>query len=126
MSKLTILYDGACVVCNKEVMHYLKFDKSKKIVPVDISAPSFRADIYGLTDDAVNLHMHAIDDAGKVFIGVETFIQIWKRIPKYKWLIPIFENRLLRPSIDFGYDVFARHIRPRLPKRDCENGTCSY
>ena len=126
MNNLTLLYDGSCVVCNKEVMHYLKLDKKNKIKPVDISASNFKAATYGLTDAAVNLHMHAIDDKGKIYVGVDTFIQIWTRIPKYKCLIPIFENRLLRPSIDFGYDVFARHIRPRLPKRDCEDGTCTY
>ncbi len=125
MDKLNLLYDGACVVCNKEVMHYLKLDKDKLIEPVDISAANFNAKDFGLTSEAVNLHMHAIDSHGVVYKGVDSFIQIWKRIPKYSFLIPIFENKFLRPTIDFGYEIFARHIRPRLPKRNCEDGTCS-
>ncbi len=125
MDKLKLLYDGACVVCNKEVTHYLKLDKEKFIQPIDISSTSFNAQDYGLKTEAVNLHMHAIDSNGTIYKGIDSFIQIWKRIPKYSFLIPIFENKFLRPALDFGYEVFARHIRPRLPKRNCEDGTCS-
>lgn len=125
MQKLTLLFDGACVVCNKEVTHYLKLDDQKLIKPVDISSSSFKASEFGLSDEAVNLHMHAIDDSGKVYIGVDSFIEIWRRIPRYRFVIPFFENKFLRPAINLGYDIFARHIRPRLPKRKCEDGTCS-
>jgi len=126
MDKLTLLFDGSCVLCNKEVQHYLKLDTENLIVPVDISKSEFDASVYGLKFSDVDLHMHAIDNQGRIYIGVNSFIAIWRRIPKYQFLIPIFENRYLRPMIDIGYDVFAKHIRKRLPKKKCQDnrGRC--
>ena len=69
--------------------------------------------------------MHTQNEEGQVFTGVDSFIEIWKRIPPYDYLIPVFENRNLRPFINNGYDFFARQIRPRLPKRNCDNDNCS-
>lgn len=125
MNKLTLLYDGNCVVCDKEVQHYLRLDKQEFIIPINIASNTFSASDYGLVDEDVNLHMHAIEEDGTVYKGVDTFVAIWKRIPKYKFLIPVFENKLLRPTIDLGYDFFAKHIRKRLPKKNCDNGACT-
>jgi predicted DCC family thiol-disulfide oxidoreductase YuxK len=124
MNQLTLLFDGKCVLCHKEIEHYLKLDEQKLIKPVDISISSFKASDYGLEDSAVNLHMHAIDEDNNVHIGVDSFIEIWKRIPKYRFLIPIFENRILRPAINGGYNIFAKYIRPKLPKRKCNTESC--
>ena len=125
MNKLKVLYDGACIICDREINHYKKKDKDDQLELVDISAADFKAHEFGLKDQDVNLNMHAIDHHGNVYIGVSTFIEIWKRIPQYKFLIPIFENKLLRPLFNKGYTIFAKHIRPRLPKRKCTTEACS-
>jgi len=122
---LKVFYDGACHLCFREVNHYKKRDVNAQIDIVDISQASFDAANYGLENKAVNLHMHAIDESGQVFKGIDCFVEIWRRVPSFQRLIPFFENKYLRPILDFGYDVFARHIRPRLPKRNCEEGVCT-
>ncbi len=122
---LKILFDGACRVCHKEVSHYADLDKESQLELVDISSENFNASEFGLCNRAVNLHMHAIDEQGKVYVGIDSFIEIWKRLPRYKILIPVFENKYLRPSLNKGYDIFAHHIRPRLPKRGCDDSVCA-
>jgi predicted DCC family thiol-disulfide oxidoreductase YuxK len=124
MTELKLFFDGKCVVCFKEVEHYVKLDSKKLIKPIDIASDNFKASDYGLEDSAVNLHMHAIDKDGTVHIGVDSFLAIWRRIPRYQFLIPLFENKLLRPAINIGYDVFAHYIRPILPKRKCNTDSC--
>jgi len=124
--KLNVLFDGACHLCYREVHHYKKKDKKELLNTIDISDPNFNASDYGLSQADVNLHMHAFVEIGKPFIGVDCFIEIWRRIPTYQWLIPIFENRAFRPVINKGYDLFARQIRPRLPKRNCDDGQCAF
>ena len=124
MSELRVFYDGACRICYKEVNHYKKKDQGDYLILEDISTPEFEASKYGLKSEDVNLHMHAIDKDGKVFIGVDTFIEIWRRLPNYDKLIPIFENKKLRPVIDKGYNIFAKFVRPHLPKRKCQEGHC--
>jgi len=125
MKPLKVFYDGACVLCHKEIMHYKKQDDWDLLDLIDISAPGFKASDYGLIDEKVKLHMHSIDSNGTVFTGVDTFIEIWRRVPPYTLLIPFFRNKYLRPGINVSYNIFAKHIRPRLPKRDCENGACA-
>lgn len=124
MDKLTVLYDGQCHLCYREIMHYARKDSRQLLNLVDISSHSFNATDYGLQEEDVNLHMHAIDHQGIVFKGLDSFIEIWKRIPQFKFLIPIFNQRQLRPIWNRGYHLFAKHIRPRLPKRNCEDNTC--
>jgi predicted DCC family thiol-disulfide oxidoreductase YuxK len=114
------------MLCSKEIQHYQRKDKQGALGFIDIKSPDFDAKIYGLCEEAVNLHMHAIDKNGQVFIGVDAFIAIWKRIPSYRYLVPIFENKVLRLVLDPGYDVFARFIRPRLPKYKCQTGACEF
>ena len=124
MEKLTVFYDGACHLCHREVVHYKKKDSKSLLNLVDISQTDFNAHDFGLDPEDVQINMHSKSENGEVFKGVDTFIEIWKRIPPFHLLIPIFENHWLRPTINFGYKVFAVHIRPRLPKRKCEDGAC--
>lgn len=124
MEQLTIFYDGACHLCHREVEHYFKKDEQNKLKGVDISNKDFDAQSYGLDDSYVNLHMHAIDSLGKVYVGIDCFAQIWRRLPGYKKFAGVLEGKGLRPFLNFGYDIFARQIRPRLPKRNCDSGTC--
>ena len=124
MDQLRIFYDGACHLCYREVKAYKKKDYSNLLLLVDISSNEFDANNYGLDNHLVNIHMHSMSEDGKIYKGIDTFIEIWKRVPPYNKLIPIFENSALRPLFDSGYNIFAKFIRPNLPKRDCENGQC--
>lgn len=124
MNSLKVFYDGSCVLCHKEIIHYKSKDNLDLLQLIDISNKEFDASKYGLCQYEVNLHMHSIDDKGIVFKGVDSFIEIWKRVPPYNFLVPIFTNKILSPGINFSYHIFAKHIRHRLPKRKCETGSC--
>lgn len=126
MGPLRVFYDGKCIICYREIQHYLKLDKSKSIIAIDIAGPSFNADKYGLNETEINIHIHSMDDSGQVFTGVDTFFEIWKRVPPYSRTAFLLKSKKVRPLLDVGYKVFAHHIRPRLPKRKCEDDYCSY
>jgi len=124
MEKLTLFYDGNCILCFREVKHYLKLDKKGLLRPVDIASDLFDAEEFGLDVKEININMHAKDESGNVFVGVDTFAEIWKRIPYYNKASFILESRKLRPALNIGYKVFAHYIRPNLPKRKCDDGNC--
>lgn len=114
-SKTKILVDGNCIVCDMEVAHY------KKIAPesfdiVDISDPSFKAEKYGLTTEAVNKHLHVQTPEGEVKVGVEAFAHIWSRIPKYALADKAIRLPVVNSVARVGYAGFAA-IRPWLPKK---------
>ncbi len=124
MNKLKVLYDGECYVCYAEMKQYKIFDKKNKIEMVNIKDSQFDAHHYGLKDEEVNLHMHAIDEEGNVFKGVDSFIEIWKRIPIFTPFSVLMNNKLVKPFFKINYYLFAKYIRKKLPKRKCEHG-CS-
>lgn len=125
LGKLTLFYDGSCHLCFREARYYKRKDKRGLIEIIDITAPGFQASAYGLDDKKVNLHMHSVNEQGEIFVGVGCFVEIWKRVPGHERKLQICENEYFRPVVDKLYDIFARHIRPRLPKRKCQDGGCA-
>lgn len=126
MDKLTIFYDGGCIACDTEINHYKKIDQRGLLEIIDITSPEFTAEDYKLDSKLVNESMHTIDSNGNIYKGVDSFIQIWSRIPRYRFLKRVAQINTLRPLFDLGYKGFARYIRPRLPKKSCNNGMCNF
>jgi predicted DCC family thiol-disulfide oxidoreductase YuxK len=124
MEKLKVFYDGKCPLCYKEIVHYKKKDIHDRLICIDITHADFKHEDYNLNHDEINLRLHGINDSGEIFTGVDTFIEIWARIPNYSFFIKIANNKLLRPPFDLFYIIFAKYIRPTLPKRSCDSGYC--
>ncbi len=112
--KLKILYDGNCIVCDREIAHYSRI-RPEAFELVDISAPEFDPSRFGLERAAVDLNLHVLTEAGEVRIGVDAFACIWDRIPGYA-----IAGRLIRLPVVYslakiGYAIFAgnRHLLPK-------------
>lgn len=125
MSNLKVFYDGACTVCYREMKHYMNKDSNNLLDFIDISSKLFDANEYGLNEEEIKIHIHTMNQDGKIFKGVDSFIEIWKRIPNHQPLASIFSNEKVRPFADMGYNIFANYIRPNLPKRKCEDNSCN-
>ena len=91
---------------------------------IDISSIEFDPKMYGLEASQVKMHMHTIDENNNIYKGVDSFLEIWKRLPYYNLLAPIAKNKYINPPMIIAYNIFARYIRPRLPKRKCPDNTC--
>jgi predicted DCC family thiol-disulfide oxidoreductase YuxK len=125
---LQVFYDGSCSVCASEVERYGRRDRDGRLILVDISAPEFDPAPFGITLAEFMYQMHAIDQSGRVFRGVEAFWSIWQAFPTSSLpglcgkliLLPLFN-----PLARLCYRIFAG-IRGYLPKRrnDCTSGSC--
>lgn len=124
---LTIYFDGACPLCSREMNHYRRKDRASALHFVDIADPAFDATAAGLDSRRVQEVMHVRTADGRIRTGVDAFIEIWRALPGHRWLIRLVSLPGLRQLSDLTYHVFARYIRPRLPKRvrDCDSGTCA-
>ena len=116
---IKVLYDGKCHLCYREIHMYKRKDKNSLLELVDIASSDFDISKHNLDARNVNEYMHAISESGEVYIGLDAFIEIWRRVPPYHRFIPLINNRLCRPVMKVLYHLFAVHIRPRLPKRTC-------
>jgi len=125
---LHVFYDGSCSVCATEIERYGRKDHAGRLILVDISAPGFDADIFGITLAEFMYQMHAIDQRGRVFRGVEAFWAIWQAFPA-STLLGLCGKLIMLPLVNplarLGYRTFAG-IRGYLPKRpnSCSSGSC--
>ncbi|OFZ46470.1 MAG: hypothetical protein A2381_02050 [Bdellovibrionales bacterium RIFOXYB1_FULL_37_110] len=124
MDKLTILYDGKCFMCENRVRHFLKLDKANVLTGQDYTQAEFDVSVYHLKMSDVDKYMHSIDSQGNVYQGIDTFIEIFKRIPKYKTLSRLLKLPLIKTIAQGFYHILAVYIRPRLPKRNCSKNVC--
>jgi predicted DCC family thiol-disulfide oxidoreductase YuxK len=116
---LKVFYDGSCYVCSKEMLVYMAKNHDGRLEFVDISAPDFYPGQYGIPLAEFMFQMHAIDQTGKVFRGVDAFSAIWQAFPTsrlYRFLSFLVTFPGARIAVRMAYLAFAR-FRKYLPKR---------
>ena len=121
--KLTVFFDGLCVVCSKEINHYRKQRGADRILFIDITSAEFDAQSEGVDPFEVNRVMHAKKSSGEILTKVDAFIAIWEKLPKYQWVARLAKRAPINWALQLGYLGFAK-IRPWLPRRarsDCES-----
>jgi predicted DCC family thiol-disulfide oxidoreductase YuxK len=105
---LTLLYDGACPVCNLEMDNLKACNTARLLKFVDISAPFFDAAPYGASLAAMNGLIHAVRPDGSLVIGVEVFRLAYGAVGLGHLTAPTGWP-LLKPAFDAAYKVFARN-----------------
>ena len=124
MEKLTLFFDGKCSVCVAEVNVYRKLDTEKNLAYVDISSPLFDALLVEIPEDRLNKYFNIQLENGTFVEGVDSFIEIWKRVPRLKFLAPIASFKPIHYMMHISYLIFAE-MRPYLPKKECStDGYC--
>jgi len=121
MPELTIFYDGGCPLCSHEIAHYRRLDWAGRIRWVDITrdAPSLAAAGLDLPTAMRRLHVQVAD--GRTLSGVEAFVALWARLPRWRWLARLVNLLPLRRPLEWGYQRFAeRRFRQR-----CQEGACT-
>lgn len=121
--KTQVYYDGLCIVCSKEIDHYRRLKGAENLEFVDIKATDFDPRPHGLDPKKIDKVMHVKDAQGIIHEGLDAFKAIWSQLPRYRFLLKIADNPLVRPLLNVGYVGFTK-IRPFLPRKkiDCESG----
>ncbi len=115
---LRVFYDGGCSVCSTEMKAYRNREYGRRLIFINISAPGFNPNAYGITMEAFMRELHAIDRSGRIYRGVDALRAIWRAFPATSWygflasLVALPGINHLARSI---YRAFAR-ARKHLPK----------
>lgn len=123
MDKVTLFYDGKCVVCAAEIEAYRKIDKDNRLSYVDISSSVFDPSTVEIPEDRLNKFFNIQLEDGTFVEGVDSFIEIWKRIPSLKFAAKVASFKPVHFMMHLGYLVFAE-VRPYLPRKKCADGYC--
>ena len=106
--KLTLFYDGACPLCEAEIVFLSRRNEQQLLAFVDINSVQFDADRVGVTCQQALLSMYGQYDDGVLIQGVPVFAEAYRRanLQTLAWL---FSRPLLQPLFGVGYRLFAKH-----------------
>ena len=104
---ITVFYDGACSMCNREIGYYQKISPPAAFSWININDPEFdeHPDIDKI--NALKL-LHVKDSHGKIHIGVDGFIMIWSKLKYFKILAFICQLPIIYGLIKKIYQLFAK------------------
>lgn len=117
--KPSIFYDGGCGLCQREIRHYQRLDKTGAIEWVDIYENPQSLQAHGIEYMDAMAVMHGINKNGEIEKGVGNFISIWQNIDRYQWIARcIIRFRLLGVLQSF-YMSFAKWRFKKRMKQGC-------
>jgi predicted DCC family thiol-disulfide oxidoreductase YuxK len=108
---LTVWYNTRCPVCDAGI----DWQRNRLLAAVRSGAVEFR-DIneqpealarYGASLDDIRRRLHATDEAGRLLVGADVAVALWRLTPGQRWLAALFGNRVTLPFTRFFYDRFA-------------------
>jgi predicted DCC family thiol-disulfide oxidoreductase YuxK len=108
---LVVWYNTRCPVCDAGI----DWQRNKLLTAVRAGRLAFRdindeptaLSAYGASLEDIRRRLHATDDEGRLIVGADVVIAIWRRTAGEGWLARLFGNRLMLPLTRFGYDRFA-------------------
>ncbi|MEB3361310.1 MAG: DUF393 domain-containing protein [Synechococcaceae cyanobacterium] len=110
LPQLTLLYDGGCPLCLREVRLLQRRDgKRGRLAFVDINAPTYESSrLGGISYRQAMGRIHAIAADGTVLRDLEVFRRAYQLVD-LGWLYAPTRWPLLRPLADALYGFWARH-----------------
>jgi predicted DCC family thiol-disulfide oxidoreductase YuxK len=113
-SRLTVWYNTRCPVCdagiNRQRNKLLDAVKAGTIAFRDINLEPDALAQYGPSLEDIRRRLHATDESGRLIVGADVAIAIWRLTPGERWLAVLFGNPLARPITRFVYDRFADQL----------------
>jgi predicted DCC family thiol-disulfide oxidoreductase YuxK len=111
MTRLVVWYNTRCPVCdfgiNRQRNKLIDAVKSGAIAFHDINLAPDALAKYGASLEDVRRRLHATDETGRLIVGADVAIAIWRATPGERWLAALLGNPVMRPITRFVYDRFA-------------------
>lgn len=121
---LTVFFDGACPICDREIAFMKRLDRRRQLVFCDFSAQEYDAASSGFAAADLASVIHARWADGNVITGVEVFRAMWEAVG-LGFLARLSRLSLVEPLVLKAYAWFARN-RLRLTGRSqaCAGDVC--
>jgi predicted DCC family thiol-disulfide oxidoreductase YuxK len=109
--RLTVWYNTRCPVCDAGIVRQRNklrgLVRARAIEFRDINDEPDALTAYGASLDDIRRRLHAADDAGRLLVGADVAIAIWRMTPGEGWLAILLGNPVTRPLTRFAYNRFA-------------------
>ena len=105
-------YDGSCPLCRAEIGHYRRQDQSSALCFIDVSKPDALVPA-GLTRRRAMERFHVQKDDGLLLSGAAAFVEVWARLPRWRWAARAAALPGIMALLELGYRLFLP-ARPAL------------
>ncbi len=106
-TKLILLFDGACPLCQREVTFLRSKDRLNVISFVDIDSPSYNPEFFrGISYKEAMGQIHAITDTGEILKDIAVFREAY-RLVGLGWIYSPTSLPILAPLFDKAYRFWA-------------------
>jgi predicted DCC family thiol-disulfide oxidoreductase YuxK len=114
---LTVLYDGGCPLCRREIGVY------RDLQPLHLGSPVYFADISdsavqlppGTTREQLLMRFHVKGRDGELLSGAQAFLALWSNLPGWRWLALTGRVPGVTWLMERTYRLFLR-LRPTLQR----------
>ncbi len=113
---LTVLYDGGCPLCRREIAHVQGLAKqceSSALCFVDISSEAEGSVTHAAERQALLARFHVQRSDGSRLSGAAAFTAMWSRLPGWRWLAKLARLPGMLTLLEGAYRVFLK-LRPGL------------
>ncbi len=111
---LTVLYDGACPLCRREIGVYRDLQPNAPLRFADISDQSLTLPS-GTTREQLMERFHVRSSDGRLLSGARAFLALWAALPGWRWLAVVGRLPGAAWSMERLYRFFL-HWRPTLQR----------
>jgi len=108
---LTVWHNDKCPVCKagisrqREKLQALVAAREIEFREINLEPDALAR--FSATLDDVRRRLHAVDESGKLLVGADVAIALWRMTPGEGWLATLFGAPVVLPLTRFAYDRFA-------------------
>ena len=108
LQKLTLFYDGACPLCQAEILFLSGRNQMGLLDFVDINSKAYDPLKVGVSCEEALAAMYGQYADGTLINGVTVFPEAYRRadLPSLAW---IFSRKSMQPILKMGYRFFAKN-----------------
>ena len=104
---IKVFYDGKCGMCSREIRHYMKISPRETFIWRDIANEPQHLKEINVSQSYALKRLHVIDQDGKIQVGVDAFIAIWSKIPRWRLLAFLCAMPGIKFTLSVLYNKFA-------------------
>lgn len=121
--EFTLLYDGLCPICRREVAWLFVRNKFGRLGFQDINDAGFDPALYGKSLAELMAEIHGVYPDGRIIKGMSVFRATYSAVG-LGWLLASTGWPLLKPLFDLLYRLFAKY-RLRLARLVISDMSCN-
>lgn len=112
--KSTVYFDGSCALCQAEIGYYRSKDQAGALCFIDVSEDAAPTPD-GITQQQAMKRFHVRAGDGRVLSGAAAFVEVWARLPRWRWAARAASLPGAMAALELGYRMFLP-VRPFISR----------